>query len=65
MRRVSEAEEDALQVRFKLLGEILRNADIVSLHVPLTAASRHMIGAAEARADEAQRLPDRTPAAAR
>jgi phosphoglycerate dehydrogenase-like enzyme len=47
IRRVSEAEEDALSVRFKLLGEILRNADIVSLHVPLTPASRHMIGAAE------------------
>ena len=47
IRRVSEAEEDALQVRFKLLGEILRNADVVSLHVPLTPASRHMIGAAE------------------
>ncbi|MFC7476743.1 2-hydroxyacid dehydrogenase [Dankookia sp. GCM10030260] len=47
IRRVSEAEEDALHVRFKLLGEILRNADIVSLHVPLSAASRHMIGAAE------------------
>jgi phosphoglycerate dehydrogenase-like enzyme len=47
IRRVSEAEEDALHVRFKLLGEILRNADIVSLHVPLTPASRHMIGAAE------------------
>ena len=47
IRRVSEAEEDALNVRFKLLGEILRNADVVSLHVPLTPASRHMIGAAE------------------
>ncbi|MFZ4408552.1 MAG: 2-hydroxyacid dehydrogenase [Paracraurococcus sp.] len=47
IRRVSEAEEDALSVRFKLMGEILRNADIVSLHVPLTPASKHMIGAAE------------------
>ncbi|MDO9706725.1 2-hydroxyacid dehydrogenase [Paracraurococcus lichenis] len=47
IRRVSEAEEDALSVRFKLLGEILRTSDIVSLHVPLTPASKHMIGAAE------------------
>ncbi|TCZ58636.1 lactate dehydrogenase [Roseicella aquatilis] len=47
IRRVSEAEEDALTVRFRLLGEILRTSDIVSLHVPLTPATRHMIGAAE------------------
>jgi phosphoglycerate dehydrogenase-like enzyme len=47
IRRVSEAEEDALHVRFKLLNEILRNSDIVSLHVPLTPASKHMIGAPE------------------
>ena len=49
IRRVSEAEEDALSVRFKLLGEILRNADIVSLHVPLTPQSKHMIDAAALR----------------
>jgi phosphoglycerate dehydrogenase-like enzyme len=47
IRRVSEAEEDALDVRFRLLNEILRGSDIVSLHVPLTPASKHMIGAAE------------------
>ena len=47
IRRVSEAEEDALAVRFRLLNEILRTSDIVSLHVPLTPASKHMIGAAE------------------
>ncbi|MBK1661771.1 lactate dehydrogenase [Paracraurococcus ruber] len=47
IRRVSEAEEDALSVRFRLLGEVLATSDIVSLHVPLTPASKHMIGAAE------------------
>lgn len=47
IRRVSEAEEDALNLRFRLLNEILRTSDIVSLHVPLTPASKHMIGEAE------------------
>nr|WP_314072377.1 2-hydroxyacid dehydrogenase [uncultured Roseococcus sp.] len=47
IRRVSEAEEDALHVRFRLLNEILRSSDLVSLHVPLTPASKHMIGAEE------------------
>ena len=31
------------------MNEVLRTSDIVSLHVPLTEASRHMIGAAELR----------------
>ncbi|HEX5814603.1 MAG TPA: 2-hydroxyacid dehydrogenase [Methylomirabilota bacterium] len=45
--RLSEAEEDALGVRFVLLSELLRTSDIVSLHVPLTDATRQMIGARE------------------
>jgi phosphoglycerate dehydrogenase-like enzyme len=45
--RLSEAEEDALGVRFVLLGELLRTSDIVSLHVPLNDATRAMIGARE------------------
>jgi len=45
--RLTEAEEDALGVRFRLLPEILRTSDIVSLHVPLNASTQHMIGAAE------------------
>jgi phosphoglycerate dehydrogenase-like enzyme len=45
--RLNEAEEDALGVRFRLLPEILRGSDIVSLHVPLNASTQRMIGAAE------------------
>jgi len=42
--RLKEEEEDALGVRFRLLPEILRHSDIVSLHVPLNDSTRHMIG---------------------
>lgn len=47
IKRLREDEEDALGVRFRLLPEILRNSDIISLHVPLNASTQHMIGAAE------------------
>ncbi len=47
IRRLTEAEEDALGVRFRLLREILQASDIVSLHVPLNESTTHMIGAAE------------------
>jgi phosphoglycerate dehydrogenase-like enzyme len=42
--RLSEDAEDALGVRFRLLGELLRTSDVVSLHVPLNDSTRHMIG---------------------
>jgi len=42
--RLKEEEEDALGVRFRLLPEILKHSDIVSLHVPLNNSTRHMIG---------------------
>ena len=45
--RLTEAEEDALGVRFRLLREILQESDLISLHVPLNASTQHMIGAAE------------------
>ncbi len=47
VKRLTEAEEDALDVRFRLLGEVLDSCDILSLHVPLLPTTRHMIGAAE------------------
>ena len=45
--RLPEHEEDALGVRFRLLRELLRTSDIVTMHVPLNDSTRHMIGAAE------------------
>ena len=45
--RLKEEQEDALNVRFRLLPEILRTSDIVSLHVPLNDGTRHMLGPQE------------------
>jgi glyoxylate reductase/D-3-phosphoglycerate dehydrogenase len=45
--RLSEDAEDALGVRFRLLNELLANADVVSLHVPLNDSTRGMIGEGE------------------
>ena len=45
--RLTEDAEDTLGVRFRLLGEILRTSDIVSLHVPLNPTTRHLLGARE------------------
>jgi phosphoglycerate dehydrogenase-like enzyme len=45
--RLAEHDEDALGVRFRLLLELLRTSDIVTMHVPLNDSTRHMIGASE------------------
>jgi len=45
--RLAEDAEDAMDVRYRLLSELLQTSDIVTLHVPLTKLTRRMIGAAE------------------
>ena len=40
-------EENALSIEHLPLEQLLTTADIVSLHVPLTSSTRHMIGAKE------------------
>jgi phosphoglycerate dehydrogenase-like enzyme len=45
--RLTEEQEDALGVRFVLFEELLRTSDIVTLHVPLTPATRGLIGERE------------------
>lgn len=45
-RRPAAAEAEA-GVEFRSLGDLLRESDVVSLHVPLTPRTRHLIGAPE------------------
>jgi phosphoglycerate dehydrogenase-like enzyme len=45
VKRLSEEHADQIGVRFALLEELLKSSDIVSLHVPLLAETKHMINA--------------------
>ena len=47
VNRLNEDAEDAIGARFRLLDEVLKTSDIVSLHVPLLAGTRHMISSAQ------------------
>jgi len=45
--RLTEDQEDSLGVKFRLIRELLRSSDVVSLHVPLNDSTRHLIGKEE------------------
>ena len=47
VRRLTEDEEDAIGVKFRLLKELMSASDFISLNVPLNASTKHMIGAGE------------------
>lgn len=47
IKRLTEDEEDQLGVKFRLLRELLKRSDFVSLHTPLNASTKHMIGKSE------------------
>lgn len=48
-RRLSENEERELGVEYAALSTLLRESDIVSVHLPLTPESRHLFGAEQFR----------------
>jgi phosphoglycerate dehydrogenase-like enzyme len=47
IRRLTEDQEDALGVKFRLLRELMATSDFVSLNVPLNDSTRGMIAAGE------------------
>ena len=47
IQRLTEDQEDALGVKFRLLRELLKTSDVVSLNVPLNASTRHLIAQRE------------------
>ncbi|MBI2203864.1 MAG: D-glycerate dehydrogenase [Candidatus Rokubacteria bacterium] len=46
-RRLDPTLESSLAIEFRSLASLIADSDVVSLHVPLTPETRHMIGAAE------------------
>ena len=48
--RAAAEEEQACRARYASLQDLLRESDAVSVHLPLTEATRHFIGAGELRA---------------
>ena len=46
-RRLESTEEEKLNVQYEPLDELLRKSDFISIHVPLTADTRHLISRKE------------------
>ncbi len=46
-RRLDPTLESSLAIEYRSLASLIEASDVVSLHVPLTPDTRHMIGAAE------------------
>ena len=46
-RRLASADEDRIKVSYRPLNALLKQADYISLHVPLAADTRHLISAGE------------------
>ncbi len=49
IRRLGEEDEESLGVKYARFSKLLRNSDVVSLHVPLTPETEKMIGEGELR----------------
>jgi len=47
IERLSEDAEQSFGVRFRLLRELLRTSDLISVHTPLNKSTHHLIGAEE------------------
>lgn len=45
--RLPEETEERLGMRYESLDRLIRTSDVITLHVPLTESTRHMIGAPE------------------
>jgi len=45
--RLSVAEENSLGVEYRPLADLIKESDILSIHVPLNSETRHIIGAKE------------------
>ena len=56
--RISTSEEKELMAKYVDMKTLLSQSDFISLHVPLSDETRHLIGSEELVPDEAYSLSD-------